>query len=75
MNVSDVENKYTSGVDYNTKNIWIDGKNITDKALENNSLLEDKSKDTIYLNNWYLPNGRKRNDQKVLLRCGRNRSE
>lgn len=66
VNVSDVENKYTSGVDYNTKNIWIDGKNITDKALENNSLLEDKSKDTIYLNNWYLPNGT--HSIKVLIR-------
>lgn len=57
INVADVENKYTTGIDYDTKNIWIDGKNITQKALDANKLMEDQSKDTIYLNDWHLSNG------------------
>ena len=66
INVTDVENKYATGIDYDTKNIWIDGKNITQKALDANKLMEDQSKDTIYLNNWHLSNGT--HTIKVLIR-------
>ena len=66
INVTDVENKYTTGIDYDTKNIWIDGKNITQKALDASKLTEDPSKDTIYLNSWHLSNGT--HTIKVLIR-------
>ncbi|MDO4383356.1 MAG: phosphodiester glycosidase family protein [Eubacteriales bacterium] len=66
INVTDVENKYATGIDYDTKNIWIDGKNITQKALDAGKLTEDQSKDTIYLSNWHLANGT--HSIKVLIR-------
>ncbi len=57
MAVSDVENKYTSGVDYNTVNVSLDGKNITNKEVEAGNLVSDESKGMVFLYNQYLSNG------------------
>lgn len=66
INVSDVQNKYASGIDYNTKNIWIDGKNITDKAIADNRFAHDESKETLFLYKQHLSNGE--HSVKVLIR-------
>jgi hypothetical protein len=66
INVSDVQNKYTSGIDYETKNVWIDGKNITDKALADSRFVHDESKEMLYLYNQHLANGS--HSIKVLIR-------
>ncbi len=55
--VSDVENKYTSGVNYDTVNIILDGKNITNREKEKGNLVSDPSKGTVFLYNQYLANG------------------
>lgn len=57
VNVSDVENKYTTGVDYDTVNVTLDGKNITNEQKEKGNLVSDSSKDEVYLYNQYLSNG------------------
>ncbi len=57
MAVSDVENKYTSGVDYSTVNVTLDGKNITNKEVEAGNLVSDESKGMVFLYNQYLSNG------------------
>lgn len=55
--VSDVENKYTSGVDYSTVNVILDGKNITNREQEKGNLVSDASKGMVFLYNQYLSNG------------------
>ncbi|MCM1543880.1 MAG: phosphodiester glycosidase family protein [Ruminococcus sp.] len=51
--VSDVANKYTTGVDYSTANVWVDGVNLTNDG----NLFTDESKNTIQFNNQLLSNG------------------
>ena len=51
---SDLQNKYTSGVDFTTANVWLDGVNLTNGG----SMHTDESKDEISLNNQKLANGK-----------------
>ena len=54
---TDVVNKYTSGVDFSTVNVLVDGVNVTEKSLSNRNLVTDSSKDAVYLYNQKLNDG------------------
>lgn len=53
----DGDTKYDTGIDFDTVNVVLDGKNITNSALESKQLMVDSSKDAIYLYDQYLTNG------------------
>ena len=59
VNVSDVENKYTSGVnfDVSSMNVELDGEDVTTSQIEAGNLAADQSKGTVYLYNQKLSNG------------------
>lgn len=53
VSAKDIENKYTSGLDYKTANIWLDGRNMQN----NESFAYDSSKNELYLYDQHLSNG------------------
>lgn len=53
----DGDTKYDTGIDFDTVNVILDGKNITNSALESGELVVDESKDAIFLYDKYLTNG------------------
>lgn len=55
ISVSDVQNKYTSGINYDTVNIILDGNNITEAEAGNIAI--DPSKDMVALYDQYLADG------------------